>query len=160
MLGVDRFIRTLGIYHLAESSFTALSPEAQKILDAYADGVNAWLKTHRHHLPPEFLLLGISPEPWKPADSIVWGKLMALQLSQNYRLEVLRMELSKKLTPAQMNALFPSLGNVPVTIEPRVVKKSGAGDAYSLVSRSHCDTETFGQGCYGPRFAGHTAWSK
>ena len=29
MLGVDKFIRTLGLYHLAESSAEAMSPEAQ-----------------------------------------------------------------------------------------------------------------------------------
>ena len=42
-VGVDRFVRTLGFYRLAESSFAALSPWAQSRLQAYADGVNAFL---------------------------------------------------------------------------------------------------------------------
>ena len=67
LLGVDKFIRTLGFYREAESSFSALSPWAQKRLEAYAEGVNAFLASHA--LPPEFLLAGDSPEPWKPADS-------------------------------------------------------------------------------------------
>ena len=38
MLGIDKFTRTLGLYHLAQSSFAVLSPEAQSYFQAYADG--------------------------------------------------------------------------------------------------------------------------
>ncbi len=68
LLKVDKFIRALGFYREAEASFAALSPEAQKRLQAYADGVNAFLDTHKDALPPEFLLVGVTPEPWKPAE--------------------------------------------------------------------------------------------
>ncbi len=96
LLGVDKFIRALGFYREAESSFSSLSPFAQRRLQAYADGVNAFLDSHRDALPPEFLLAGVRPEPWKPADSLVWGKLLSLQLSHNYQLESLRIHLSSK----------------------------------------------------------------
>ena len=46
LLGVDKFIRTVGFYREAETSFSALSPWAQKRLEAYADGVNAFLASH------------------------------------------------------------------------------------------------------------------
>ncbi|MGF1957696.1 penicillin acylase family protein, partial [Enterococcus casseliflavus] len=92
------FIRTLGLYRLAESGYAAMAPDSQKLFQAYADGVNAWLEAHPHSLPPEFLLLGIKPEPWKPADSVVWRKLMALQLSKNYKLEILRAQLASKIS--------------------------------------------------------------
>src|SRR5271156_968502 len=39
-LELDKFTRTLGVYRDAEASFVALSPAAQKRLQAYADGVN------------------------------------------------------------------------------------------------------------------------
>ena len=68
MLGVDKFLRTLGLYRLAESSVAALSPETQARLQAYADGVNAYLDSHVNALPVEFMLLGVNPEHWKPAD--------------------------------------------------------------------------------------------
>lgn len=124
MLGVDKFIRTLGLYRLAESGYAAMAPDSQKLFQAYADGVNAWLEAHPHSLPPEFLLLGIKPEPWKPADSVVWGKLMALQLSKNYKLEILRAQLASKISPAQMKSLFPAWTNTPVTMEPKLGKKA------------------------------------
>ena len=59
LLPVDKFIRTVGFYREAETSFSALSPWAQKRLEAYAEGVNAFLASHA--LPPEFLLAGDQP---------------------------------------------------------------------------------------------------
>ncbi|MDR3450994.1 MAG: penicillin acylase family protein [Alphaproteobacteria bacterium] len=129
MLGVDKFTRTLGLYALAQSSYAAMSPEAQAYFQAYADGVNAWLDTHKDALPPEFLLLRATPEPWKPADSIVWGKLMSLELSHNYHLEMLRGELAGKLPPDQLNWLFPMPpAGTPVTTQP-VVPPTAQRDA-------------------------------
>ncbi len=119
LVGVDRFIRTLDFYRLAQSSFAALSPWAQARLQAYADGVNAFIETHKNALPPEFLILGDKPEPWKPADSLVWGKLMSLQLSSNYTLEALRAKLLQKLPPEQARWLFPMpQADWPVTTSP------------------------------------------
>ncbi|MBT3810074.1 MAG: penicillin acylase family protein, partial [Rhodospirillaceae bacterium] len=39
----DRFMRTLGIYKLAEASVGSLSPEARAVVEAYSQGGNAWL---------------------------------------------------------------------------------------------------------------------
>ena len=125
MLGVDKFIRTLGLYGLAQSSFAVMSPEAKSFFEAYSDGVNAWLVAHADALPPEFLLLHDTPEKWQPADSVVWGKLMALELSHNYRLEKLRGILEQKITADQLAALFPGpVAGSPVTTDPHVIQKT------------------------------------
>jgi penicillin amidase len=119
LIGVDRFIRTLGFYRLAQSSFAALRPETQAYLQAYADGVNAFLSTHKGRLPPEFLILGDNPEPWSPADSIVWGKLMSLQLSQNYAIEEDRAQLAQKMPPDMARLLYPGTpAGAPITTLP------------------------------------------
>jgi penicillin G amidase len=121
LLTVDKFMRTLGFYRQAEASFSALSRQAQKRLQAYADGVNAFLDSHKTALPPEFLISGVNPEPWKPADSLVWGKLMALQLSHNYELEALRARLQQKLGPEKAAWIFPGLRpDSPITTLPRL----------------------------------------
>src|SRR5690606_1615863 len=39
----DIYLRTLGLRRNAENDWNALSPETQSLLEAYADGVNAWL---------------------------------------------------------------------------------------------------------------------
>jgi penicillin amidase len=129
MLAIDTFIRTLGLYRLAQSSFAALSPGAQGHLQAYAEGVNAWLAAHKTSMPPELLLMGdAAPEPWTPADTIVWGKLMALKLSFNFKLEVLRARLAGHLPASRIEALFPDTPG-PVTIEPHRGPASEAGQS-------------------------------
>ncbi len=119
-LGNDKFMRTLGLYRLAEAGFQSLDKPTRDALTAYADGVNAWLDAHSHRLPPEFLVLDVHPEPWKPADSLVWGRLMALQLANNWRDEVLKAKLAGTLDRRRINELWPSTpSDAPVTLGAR-----------------------------------------
>jgi penicillin amidase len=106
-LNYDEEMRVLGVYRLAEANYATLPPEVRADVDAYAAGVNAYLARPAAPLPIEFQLLHVTPEPWKPADSLVWGRLMSLQLSSNYREEALRAELVGKLTPELFKDLFP-----------------------------------------------------
>ena len=105
-LATDKFLRTLGLYRVAERNFERLSPEAQAIYRAYAAGVNAYLETSSEILPPEFLLLGHEPEPWRPADSVVWLKIMAWDLGDNFEDELLRARLAGKLDLEQLRDLW------------------------------------------------------
>ncbi len=85
----DRFMRTLGLYRLAQASLAHLEPDTVAWLQAYADGVNAFLQSRTGPLPPEFLILRHGDlEPWRPADSLVWLRLLALDLATNYRDEI------------------------------------------------------------------------
>ncbi|MEO8558303.1 MAG: penicillin acylase family protein, partial [Rhodospirillales bacterium] len=106
-LDLDKTMRVLAIYRHAEESVGALSPQARGIVESYAKGVNAWIDTHKGALPPEFVVLQHTPEPWRPADSLVWGKLMALTLDGNWRGELLRARLLKAIGPEKLNDLFP-----------------------------------------------------
>ncbi|MBN9088659.1 MAG: penicillin acylase family protein [Reyranella sp.] len=99
----DRTMRGLGVYRAASDSVGALSPAIRSILDAYAAGVNAWLADDDQQYGLELTLIKLltggryKPEPWQPADSMVWAKLMALQLDGNWRGELLRLRLAKKI---------------------------------------------------------------
>ena len=117
-LETDRFLRTLGVYRVAERNFAALSPEVQAIYEAYAAGVNAYLEGRSGLLPPEFVLLGHEPEPWRPADSLVWLKMMAWDLGDNFRDELLRARLAGRLDEAQLRDLWaPYPGDAPTAPE-------------------------------------------
>ena len=107
VVGIDTQMRILGLYRLAEASFPHLSAPVRKVFEAYAAGVNAFLATHRGALPPEFQLLRFAPEKWRPADSLVWGKVMDLELTGNYRGELLRARLARYLSPEQLAFLYP-----------------------------------------------------
>jgi penicillin amidase len=106
-LRLDRMMRTLGLYRKAEESLAALAPEVREALESYAAGVNAWMERRPGPLPIEFQILRLAPEPWRPADSVVWGKLMALQLSGNMRQELLNARLAQALSPEQAEDLNP-----------------------------------------------------
>lgn len=106
VLPTDRLMRTLGLYRSAEAQLAAASPALREALDAYTAGVNAFLSTHDGAWPPEFYLLGYRPEPWQPADSLVWGRLMALDLSANWQAEVTNRDLQKTLPPYLFDLLI------------------------------------------------------
>ena len=105
-IGTDRFLRTLGLYRVAERNFERLDPDVRAVYEAYAAGVNAWLETRSGLLPPEFQLLGHEPEPWRPADSLVWLKLMAWDLGDNYWDELLRARLADRIDGAELQDLW------------------------------------------------------
>jgi penicillin amidase len=120
-LGLDRYSRTFGLYRLAEAQVERLQPTERALLDAYARGVNAYLDTRTGALPPEFVLLRHAPEPWRPADSLVWAKIMAMQLSRNWQTELLRWRMSKRLTQEQIRELWPEDDRgAPITLTDRV----------------------------------------
>ncbi len=120
-LGIDKLMRLMDFYRLAKATYGQLSPPAQALLDAYSLGVNAFLEQRRGALPLEFQLLRYAPEPWRPADSLVWGKAMALELSDNWRAESLRARLAARLSEAQIDFLWPAYPqDAPVTLAERV----------------------------------------
>jgi penicillin amidase len=80
------------------------------MLQAYADGVNAYIAQRGRLAAPEFLLLG-RPAPWTVTDSLLWGKVLGLWLSGNWRLELERLALSRNHKLAQIMALWPAQQN-------------------------------------------------
>ena len=102
----DRVMRTLGVRRAAEANLAHLDADTRAALDAYTAGVNAFLAT-RPVLPPEFLLLGVKPEPWTAVDSIAWSKMMAWDLGGNWRSELLRLRLSRTMPVARIHEFLP-----------------------------------------------------
>ena len=96
----DRFIRTLGWRRVAEAELDLLEEDTLAMLEAYAEGVNAWTQGRSgSQLSIEHALLrvtgagGYQPEPWTPADSVAWLKAMAWDLRANLEDELLRARL-------------------------------------------------------------------
>ncbi|HEY4251680.1 MAG TPA: penicillin acylase family protein [Roseomonas sp.] len=109
-LRVDRFSRLLGLAQRAEADLATLPPDTRAALDAYAEGVNAWIAAHGRFSAPEFLLIG-APEPWRAVDSLLWGKVMGLWLSGDWRTELDRMRLAARLPPDRLAELWPADGS-------------------------------------------------
>jgi penicillin amidase len=108
----DRFIRTLGWHRVAAEELARLDAETQAVLEAYAEGVNAYISTHRRRLGLEFTVLGLSgarfdPEPWTPLNTITWAKVMAWDLGGNREDELLRAQIAARLGTPAVGALMP-----------------------------------------------------
>ncbi|MBI3175474.1 MAG: penicillin acylase family protein [Chloroflexi bacterium] len=137
----DTFLRTLGWRVTAEAEWEALGPDSRAILQAYTDGVNAYLKDHNGTaLSLEYAILGLlSPdyklEPWTPVNSLTWGKAMAWDLRGNMDEEITRAVLLKTLTPEQVDQLYPPYPED----HPVIVNKIGDGAAISAVPAAPTD---------------------
>ncbi len=104
-LSGDIWMRTLNLERAAKESWSTLSEPAKVSLNAYAEGVNAWLET-TPHLPPEFALNGVNPEPWQVYHSLMVQKMLALNLSGNMVQEIQRFVARGLLSSEQYEALF------------------------------------------------------
>ena len=124
---IDRFTRTLGLRRKAEQDWAEASPELRAMVTAYAAGVNAYLEERTGPLPIEFQLLGLEPEPWLPVDSMVWGQLMALQLSGNWTHEAARARLLQALDADAVQRLYPGPpADTPITLPPSLRQAAAA----------------------------------
>ena len=111
-------MRALDLYGLAQAAADRQDPATTAALEAYAAGVNAWLRVVQRDAlgrgAPEFFLFTQEIAPWLPADSIALQKLMALQMTDKAGLETLRARLSLRLPPERLNDILPMSPNAPL----------------------------------------------
>jgi penicillin amidase len=56
--------------------WTSYHPDAERLFNAHARGVNAYIDQNRDNLPVEFQLTGVVPEPWTAETSLLrWAEL-------------------------------------------------------------------------------------
>jgi penicillin amidase len=88
----------------AEATLAALDGETRALVDAYAEGVNAFIAGGPR--PLELQLLRVRPEPWRAIDTLAWAQVMAWGLSVNWDSELLNAALVARLGPARAARLM------------------------------------------------------
>jgi len=126
----DRFLRTLRLEPTAVEEYAALEPEHRQILDAYAEGVNAYLADHDGaQLSLEYAVLGLTnrsyePEPWTPTNTLTWAKMMSWDLGSNMDYELARALTAGAVGVDMTEELWP-----PYPTDQPVIAPSGSTNA-------------------------------
>jgi len=126
---VDVYFRTLRLGRTADAYDREAAPRSRRWLDAYALGVNAWLAERGRDLPSGLRLLGVEPEPWRPADSLAFALLMARDLSfWNERPEEERFRWLRAFGPEGVRELVADPG----------LQKASEHDVFDGPSNRYC----------------------
>lgn len=120
-IDIDLLIRTLGLPRAAREQYEQLDPEQCRMLQYFADGVNAYMATHQEKLPVDFAVTGYIPEAWEPINSIYIFHVLNLGLSFNLREEIAFLNLAGTLGPEKAAWLFPIHPDEPLPFEKAAV---------------------------------------
>ncbi|MEP0764590.1 MAG: penicillin acylase family protein [Chloroflexota bacterium] len=132
LVETDSYLRTLGLARNAQNDLDHLPDDVLGLLQAYADGVNAWLAGKAPgDAAIEYTVanqlregLGAPPvtaiEPWTPLNSATWLQVMALGLGANMDAELLRLRLINEFGEDALATLAPSYdyAHQPLILEP------------------------------------------
>ncbi|MEV0094873.1 penicillin acylase family protein [Streptomyces sp. NPDC050738] len=124
----DSFLRTLGWRKIAQQEYdTKLSASTKKNLQAYTEGVNAYLKgKDAKEISVEYAALNLTgdytPEQWNPVDSVAWLKAMAWDLRSNMQDEIDRSLMTTRLSTKQIDDLYPAY---PYATKDPIVTEGG-----------------------------------
>ena len=122
VLKEDKRWRRFGFSGVAEEALRIMNPDLRSALENYARGVNAYIATlDKKTIPVEFQILQYEPEPWKPTDTVVIGKILADGLSTTWWQDLNRVglqklptekynQLTRKITPSDV-VLFGTDGS-------------------------------------------------
>jgi len=128
-LDSDRFVRILGFGRVARREAELLDDEPRQMIEAYVRGVNAFIEQHTGNLPIEFTILRLRPRPWEAQDVLVWPKMMALQLSGNWKDEIIRARLIASVGVERAAAIEPQYPDShPLIVPPGVTYGAAIGD--------------------------------
>ena len=104
----DIFARCLRIRETAALIVAKEDPRILSCLQAYADGVNAWISSCEKHLPVEFRLLSYKPEPWSLEDMASIIGLMGWNLDcRNLSAELFVYQLINRVGIEKASSLIP-----------------------------------------------------
>jgi penicillin amidase len=122
MLAMDKRQRVMGMNFIGlvgEVLLAKTTPEVLAQMQAYCDGINAFLKQNKNHLPIEFQVLYIEPEPFRPADVISLSRFYGSMLCANMDMELLRYAIARKYGEDMAWKILPLHESLGPTVVPK-----------------------------------------
>ncbi|RMG69878.1 MAG: penicillin acylase family protein, partial [Bacteroidetes bacterium] len=115
LVPLDRYLRAVGLARYARQSYQRMAPKEKRILQRFAEGGNACVRSHK--LPIEFVLAGFDPEPWKPEDCMIAFAMANYQLAANLREELSFLKVASRIGPTKAALLYPIYPDEPLPID-------------------------------------------
>lgn len=137
-IDIDRMFRRLGMVYGAEQTMANVdrNPQMKAVVQAYADGVNAYIEKLRpEQIPFEYKLLDYKPEEWTPLKTYLFLMFMSYDLTGRGATSDLQMTNARnyfgyddfeKLFPAVQDSLDPIIPRGTVFQKPSIVPKAPA----------------------------------
>ncbi len=124
----DALMRRRSFEAVSRADYDLCSGDARTALDAYADGVNAFIDSG-DALPYEYELLGVEPERWEPWHCIVVYKVRN-SAEGSFQSKLWRAHLAAKIGPERAAKLSPGYQQgMFLTVPPGVVYEGPAENA-------------------------------
>jgi penicillin amidase len=126
-LGMDKHQRIMGMNHIGlvgEVLLQKTQPETLAQIQAFCDGINAFLKQNKNRLPIEFQVLYFEPEPFRPADIISLSRFYGSMLCANLDMELVRYAVAQKFGEDTAWKLFPLHDSLGPTVVPKEMLKN------------------------------------
>lgn len=97
-LDTDKMALTFGYEQLAINDWENVMREKDKsLIEAYVEGINAFIEAEDTKLPIEFTLIKLKPQPWTWLDVLAFGRLMIWQLSHAWHGVISRWRLIQEV---------------------------------------------------------------
>ncbi len=143
LVETDLLMRSLRITAKSEIIFTDSSPEVIAAMQAFSDGINQYIETHRKKLPLEFTLLKYQPEPWHPVHSINLIGYMAWSLTFPWENEVLLHQIKQKVGD-QYQELIPDVTTQKTLVHPHYSDQNLEFDLLATLQRYQTPLSSLG----------------
>jgi|GEM_PF-511152 len=152
LLGSDIFLRSLRLQEYAEQDYEVISDEYKALLQAYSDGVNAYLEgktPEEAAIEYRFVsLLGaeLELEPWTPLDTLSFAQAIGISFEQsNIQYELIRAGVLEAAGPIGALLITPAFDyrRDPIVTEPGWTPPNAENDSSNLGTTFEWDDTAF-----------------
>ena len=107
LLSSDIYLRTWGIPEIAQKLADAMDPEIREKVQIYCNGINQYIKDSEDDPPLELRILGKKAPLWTPATVCGYTRLMAHDLQQSWKPEILFGAVEENYGTDMLKQLLP-----------------------------------------------------
>ncbi|MEQ8434182.1 MAG: penicillin acylase family protein [Oceanicaulis sp.] len=126
VVNLDREARVIGFHRLGARQAEMLAQRPRDNLQAYVDGLNAYIETRADTHPLEFQLAGFEPEVWSQADMLAVMYFLGWSSSANFDAELMAQRLIDGVGAERFEEI------APLTVNPDDADTGGGGGAGDL----------------------------